>query len=79
MYITKTVGESIHSADHVMATGFKWIPPLALINAFQSVRSFKDIIEDEMSEEYKDNYDFKLYLAGLEDSTYDYRPFLKAK
>ena len=31
----KAIGEDVNSADAVMATGFNWVPPLALIDAFE--------------------------------------------
>ena len=48
LYITKEIGEDIHSSDHVMATGFNWIPPLALIDAFNEVDSFEKIVRKKM-------------------------------
>lgn len=79
LYITKEIGEDIHSSDHVMATGFNWIPPLALIDAFNEVNSFEEIVNQKMPQDFLGQIDLSTFLKNIEKSTYDYRPFLKAK
>ena len=76
---TRIIGESIHSADDVMATGFNWIPPLAVIDVFGGVQNFKKLAKTKLSTDYYENNDLDLVLRDVPKSNYDYRPFLKAK
>lgn len=76
---TKAIGESIHSADDVMATGFSWIPPLAVIDIFGGVQDFKKLVKTKLSTEYYESNDLEQVLSDIPRSNYDYRPFLKAK
>ena len=76
---TKTIGESIYSADDVMATGFGWVPPLGVIDAFGGTTKFIDIAEDKLPEEFLSKIDLAETLKDVPKSKYDYRPFFKAK
>lgn len=76
---TKTIGESIHSADDVMATGFGWVPPLAVIDAFGGASKFIDVAKDKLPQEFLSKVDIVETLKDVPKSTYDYRPFFKAK
>lgn len=76
---TKTIGESIHSADDVMATGFGWVPPLAVIDAFGGVLKFIKLAEDKLPKEFLSKVDIIETFKDVPESTYDYRPFFKAK
>lgn len=76
---TKSIGENIHSADHVMATGFGWIPPLAVIDAFGGIDQFKQVISEKLSSDYLTSVDINEVLKDIPASSYDYRSFLKAK
>jgi len=77
--ITKAIGENIHSADDVMATGFNWIPPLALIDAFGGADEFVKIAKSSLKPEYLAKIDIDAVLKDIPPSKYDYRPFLKAR
>ncbi|MDF2544135.1 MAG: hypothetical protein K0S47_3853 [Herbinix sp.] len=76
---TKTVGENIHSADNVMATGFNWVPPLAVIDAFQGVDNFKKIALNKLPSDYISKIELDEVLKDIPKSSYDFRPFFKAK
>jgi 3-hydroxyacyl-CoA dehydrogenase len=76
---TKAIGESIHSADDVMATGFNWAPPLAVVDAFGGVEAFRKTAKARMPGEYLSQVDIDGVLLGSVKSTYDFRPFFKAK
>jgi len=76
---TKAIGENIFSADDVMASGFNWVPPLAVIDAFGGVRVFKNVILSKMDSEYLAKIDIEEILSDIPVSHYDYRPFFKAK
>lgn len=76
---TKAIGENIHSADDVMASGFNWVPPLAVIDAFGGVSAFKQIVLSKMDSDYLSKIKLEEILHGIPVSHYDYRPFFKAK
>lgn len=76
--ISLDVSDDITACDDAMATGFSWIPPIALIDLVGGKKVFRKLTYD-----YLDNQYIKL-LDSLYDkipccSKYDYRPYLKAK
>lgn len=79
LVITKEIGEDIHSADSVMAAGFNWIPPLALIDAFGGKTEFINMAENTLSKDYLSKINIYEILKDTEKSHYDFRPFFKAK
>lgn len=76
---TELVGENIHSADDVMATGFGWCPPLALIEAFGGKDSCLKLCKDYFGDEVYKKHDIDRVFEKVENSKYDYRRFIKAK
>jgi len=76
---TKSIGENIYSADNVMATGFNWVPPLAVIDAFGGVNSFKKIAIERLPKDFLSKIDIDEILRNVPKSNFDYRPFFKAK
>jgi hypothetical protein len=76
--ITKEIGEDIYSADHVMATGFNWIPPLAVIDAFGGCEQFRQIIDKKILPSDLTTIDIDELLRNVPHSIYDYRPFFMA-
>lgn len=76
---TELVGYDIHSADHAMATGFNWCPPLAAIDAFGTAIDFKQLMSDRLEPSIKERIDLDRILEKIEPSKYDYRLFFKAK
>lgn len=79
LMITKAIGENIHSADDVMATGFSWVPPLAVIDAFGGADKFRRIAEDKLPKEFMASIIIDEVFCNVPKSKYDYRPFFKAK
>lgn len=79
LYTTNDIGESIHSADDVMATGFNWCPPLALFQAFSEVCDFEILCRERLDESVLDSINLKNLLGLIETSKYDYRRFIRAK
>lgn len=69
--IALELGDNITDVDDVMATGFSWIPPLALVEAFGGVEVVKEIAA-------KQNKNYSI-LESVVKSKYDYRSFLKAR
>lgn len=76
---TNTIGENIHSADDVMATGFNWVPPLAVIDAFGGLRAFQEITSERLTEDFLEKVNIKEVLQNIPKSKYDFRPFFKTK
>lgn len=76
---TERVGYDIHSADHVMATGFNWCPPLAIADALGTVTDFKHLVRERLDKKIQNGIDLEEVLASVVPSKYDYRPFFKAK
>lgn len=72
------VANDIHAADHVMATGFNWCPPLAMIEFFGGVDKVAKLIESNPNVLIS-HAELKLLVAKYEKSHYDFRKFFKAK
>ncbi len=72
----KQYGENMHAADDIMSTGFNWIPPLALIDVFGGIASFKQHLRKN---DIYEKIDLDRVLYNLPKSHYDYRPFLRAR
>lgn len=77
LYATEEVGYSVESADDVMATGFNWCPPLALYQGLSSVANISDLIKDRLPDICQ-RIDVDRYLANINQSKYDYRPYFKS-
>jgi len=78
LHISMNVGESITAADDVMATGFNWCPPLALIDAFSAITDFKIFLKKTLSDSILDGIDIEYILSNIKSSKYDYRPYFKS-
>lgn len=67
-----------NAGDNVMATGFNWIPPIALIDALGGKEKFLEIINNaqEVNSDLKDC--FVNLWSSIPCSKFDYRPFLRA-
>ncbi len=76
---TDLVGYDIHSADHVMATGFNWCPPLAIADALNSVTDFDALVKERLDAKIQERIDLDKILDSVVPSKYDYRPFFKSK
>ena len=75
----KAVGDDIHAADHVMATGFNWCPPLAIIDALSKVSDVKSLMVECLEPSIFSVIDLDDLFEKIEPSSYDYRPYFKAK
>ena len=76
LVMSNEIGFSIYDADDVMASGFNWIPPLALVDAFGGNEAF---IKFACEQEINMKIDYQNVLKNLPHSKYDFRPFFKAK
>lgn len=79
IFTAKSIGEDIHSADDVIANGYNWIPPLALIDSFGGSDKFLSLARRKLSNSFQKKTDIEKILHNVPYSKYDYRPFLKAK
>lgn len=75
---TEEVGYDSHSADDVMATGFNWCPPLAVIEALSTVADFKSLVFERLDPEMLKQVDIDHLLQRAEPSKYDYRKYFKS-
>ena len=78
LYATEAVGYDIHSADDVMAMGFNWCPPLALIDAFSTVTDLKGMLRERLDHTVLNSVDIDHLLQRAEQSKYDYRRYFKS-
>lgn len=76
---TELVGDDIMAADDVMATGFNWIPPLALIQALGGEEEVKKLCKEKLDKEFLQDLEVDRVLRGIPKSKYDYRKYFKAK
>jgi 3-hydroxyacyl-CoA dehydrogenase len=76
---TALVGDRIQSADDVMATGFNWCPPLAMIQAFSGVGHFKKLVTERLSQKILNKINLDQLFENVGQSNYDYRIYFRAK
>lgn len=79
LYINRAVGNSVYDADDAMATGFSWIPPLAVIEFLGGKTVFEKLVTQLLTEEEISMSNIKNLLLDCPKSKYDYRKYLKAK
>lgn len=75
----REVGYDIHSADDVMAAGFNWCPPLAMVDAFGGAEKIIKLCSERMDGTILKEIDLFALRDLIEPSKYDYRRFIKAK
>jgi len=73
------VGYNIHSADDVMADGYNWCPPLAMIEALFGIKNFKLLAKERLNRNIINAIDLDKLLRNVKNSKYDYRRYFKAK
>ena len=77
--VTKEIGDTIAAADDVMAAGFNWVPPLAVIDAFGGEKAFLELCESRLDTSMLNKLDIYSLISDLPKSEYDYRRFFRAK
>ncbi len=73
------VGYDLQAADDVMAAGFSWCPPFALIEAFAKVCDVAELMKTRLEQEIIEHVNIDHIMSEFQYSKYDYRPFFKAK
>jgi 3-hydroxyacyl-CoA dehydrogenase len=79
LWTAEHVGYDLRVADDVMATGFTWCPPFAMMEAFTRVCDLGDLMKERLKPEILGNVDIDHIIAEQIKSKYDYRIYFKAK
>lgn len=79
LYTAEHVGYDLRVADDVMATGFTWCPPFAMMEAFTRVCDLGALMMERLKPEILGNVDIDHIIAEQIKSKYDYRIYFKAK
>lgn len=77
--ITKETGCGISDADDVMAQGFHWCPPLAMMEAISTAANFEELCEQRLEKSLIDMFREQQLVKELKKSDYDFRKFIWAK
>ena len=79
LYTAEHVGYDLRVADDVMATGFTWCPPFAMMEAFTRVCDLGQLMIDRLKPEIVNAVDIDHIIGEQIKSKYDYRIYFKAK
>ncbi len=79
LYTAEHVGYDLRVADDVMATGFTWCPPFAMMEAFTRVCDLGHLMKERLKPEIVGAVDIDHIIAEQIKSKYDYRIYFKAK
>lgn len=79
LYTAEHVGYDLRVADDVMATGFTWCPPFAMMEAFTRVCDLGALMKERLKPEIVSAVDIDHILSLQIKSKYDYRIYFKAK
>lgn len=79
LYTAEHVGYDLRVADDVMATGFTWCPPFAMMEAFTRVCDLGALMKERLKPEILGNVDIDHIIAEQIKSKYDCRIYFKAK
>lgn len=79
LYTAEHVGYDLRVADDVMATGFTWCPPFAMMEAFTRVCDLGALMKERLKPEILGNVDIDHIISEQIKSKYDYRIYFKAK
>lgn len=77
--IAGEISDGIASADDVMATGFNWCPPSAIVDALGGGARFAALCRERLSEDWYGAVDLEAIASEHVPSAYDYRRFVKAR
>lgn len=79
LHTAEHVGYDLRVADDVMATGFTWCPPFAMMEAFTRVCDLGQLMKERLKPEIINAIDIDHIIAEQIKSKYDYRIYFKAK
>lgn len=79
LYTSEHVGYNLRVADDVMATGFTWCPPFAMMEVFTQVCDLRKLMKERLQPEIVNAVDIDHIISEQIKSKYDYRIYFKAK
>lgn len=79
LYTAEHVGYELQVADDVMAAGFTWCPPFAMMEAFSRVCDLGQLMKERLQPEIVNAVDIDHIIGEQIKSKYDYRIYFKAK
>lgn len=79
LYTAEHVGYDLRVADDVMATGFTWCPPFAMMEAFTKVCDLGALMKERLRPEILSAVNIDHIIAEQIKSKYDYHIYFKAK
>lgn len=79
LYTAEHVGYDLRVADDVMATGFTWCPPFAMMEAFSRICDLGALMKERLMPEILENVDIDHIIAEQIKSKYNFRIYFKAK
>ena len=79
LYTAEHVGYDLRVADDVMATGFTWCPPFAIMEAFSRVCNLGELMKERLKPEVVGAVNIDPIISEQIKSKYDYRIYFKAK
>lgn len=79
LYTAEHVGYDLRVADDVMATGFTWCPPFAMMEAFSRVCNLGELMKERLKAEVVGAVNIDHIISEQIKSKYDYRIYFKAK
>ena len=79
LYTAEHVGYDLRVADDVMASGFTWCPPFAMMEAFSRVCDLGQLMKERLKPEIVNAVDIDHIIGEQIKSKYDYRIYFKAK
>lgn len=79
LYTAEHVGYDLRVADDVMATGFTWCPPFAMMEAFSRVCNLGELMKERLKPEVVGAVNIDHIISEQIKSKYDYRIYFKAK
>lgn len=79
LWTAESVGYNLRVADDVMATGFTWCPPFAMMESFSRVCNLGKLMKERLKPEIVNAVDIEHILSLQIKSKYDYRIYFKAK
>lgn len=78
--ISYEVSNDVEACDDAMATGFSWLPPIAMIDLFGGINIVQELSKKYIDDRYLSIIFNKEIINNLpQHSKYDYRLFLKAR
>lgn len=79
LWAAERVSGDVRSADDVMAAGFNWCPPLALVEAMELLGNVAELVRYHTDARVTEALDIERILDRLPASRYDFRRYFRAQ